>query len=329
MTMKYYNIPKETMIDLYNTMLKIRMVEEAIGAHYHEDNMHTPIHLCIGQEAIAAGVCQNLEEKDRIFSNHRNHGHYIAKGGNIKAMISELHNKETGCSHGRGGSMHLVDNEKGIPITSSIVAGGVPIATGSALTSRLTNDNCVSIAFLGDAASEEGVVFESLAFAVLKNLPIVYICENNLYSVGTPINEREKESSIYKKFTGLLPSIQIDGNNVFEVYEKTAQAINAARRGEGPTFIECLTYRWKDHHDTRTGTEEKTGYRTEEEWASWVSKCPIKHCYDYLVNHDIIRKEEEDKCRSSINKQIEEAFLYAIKSDLPKQSHLYKGLLAR
>ena len=149
--MKNYDIQNEIMLNLYNTMLKIRMVEEEIAARYREDNMRTPIHLYIGQEAIAAGVCQNLKDTDKIFSNHRNHGHYIAKGGDLKAMIAELHNKETGCSRGRGGSMHLVDNTKGILITSSIVAGGVPIATGSALTSTLTKDNNVSVAFFGDA----------------------------------------------------------------------------------------------------------------------------------------------------------------------------------
>ena len=324
--MKNYDIQNEIMLNLYNTMLKIRMVEEEIAARYREDNMRTPIHLYIGQEAIAAGVCQNLKDTDKIFSNHRNHGHYIAKGGDLKAMIAELHNKETGCSRGRGGSMHLVDNTKGILITSSIVAGGVPIATGSALTSTLTKDNNVSVAFFGDAASEEGVVYESLCFAVLKNLPIVYICENNLYSVGTAINEREKEASLYRKFSGLLPSIQIDGNNVFEVYEKAKSAINVARNGNGPTFIECLTYRWKDHHDTRTGTEENSGYRTKKEWESWVERCPINHCHDYLMDYGVLQKKDENDYKLLIRKQIEEAFYYAINSDLPNPNSLYDGL---
>lgn len=327
--MKSYNIRNEIMLNLYNTMLKIRMVEEAIGVRYCEDNMHTPIHLYIGQEAIAAGVCQNLDDNDKVFSNHRNHGHYIAKGGNLNAMIAELHNKKTGCSHGRGGSMHLVDNAKGFPITSSIVAGGVPIATGSALTSSLTKDNNVSVAFFGDAASEEGVVYESLCLAVLKDLPIVYICENNLYSVGTPINEREKEKSLYKKFSGLLPSIQIDGNNVFEVYEKSKDAIRMARDGRGPTFIECLTYRWKDHHDTRTGTEANSGYRTKEEWASWILKCPIRHCREYLINNGILIKKDENNFKMLIKEQIDEAFCYATNSDLPNPESLYDGLWGR
>lgn len=319
------NLSVDTLLELYTTMKKIRLAEEKIAAHYREDNMHTPVHLYIGQEAIAAGVCLNLTKGDKVFSNHRNHGHYIAKGGNLNSMIAELHNKETGCSRGHGGSMHLVDNKAGFPITSSIVAGGVPIGTGDALATSILGENRVSVVFMGDAATEEGVVYESLCFAVLMNLPVIYICENNQYSVGTHLSKREKEQQVSKKFEGILPIETIDGNDVLAVYEASRRAIDNARSGGGPTFIEFITYRLKDHHDVRTGVE--AGYQSQEEWDHWSARCPILSFEQYLFEKEMISEEIIKEIETSYINKLEQAFCYAQESKLPDIGNLYNGLL--
>ena len=199
---KINDIPKEVLRELYAIMLKIQKVQLKIAELYHEDEMKTPIHLYLGQEAVAAGVCANLNRDDYVFSNHRGHGHYIAKGGDIKAMVAELYNRATGCSRGRGGSMHLIDTAVGVLGSSSIVGGGIPIATGAALGSLLKKDNRVSVAFFGDAAVEEGVIYESINFAKLKNLPVVYVCENNFYAVCSHLSRRQAKDDIYRRFDG-------------------------------------------------------------------------------------------------------------------------------
>ncbi|MDD4565845.1 MAG: thiamine pyrophosphate-dependent dehydrogenase E1 component subunit alpha [Eubacteriales bacterium] len=319
-----YNLSAEALLELYKTMKRIRMTEEKIAAHYREDNMHTPVHLYIGQEAIAAGVCANLSKDDKLFSNHRNHGHYLAKGGNLKAMIAELHNKETGCSKGYGGSMHLVDNNVGFPITSSIVAGGVPIGTGDALAASTLGEGRVTVVFMGDAATEEGVVYESLCFAVLKNLPVVYICENNLYSVGTHLLKREKEQRVSKKFEGILPVYTVDGNDVLAVYESSRKAIEHARYGRGPSFIEYVTYRLRDHHDTKTGVE--AGYQSQEEWDSWKEKCPIAAFERILSKENLIDTDIISGIEETNKNELNDAFRFAEESRLPDVGNLYNGL---
>jgi len=319
------DISKEVLLELYKTMLKIRKVELKVDELYHEDEMKTPVHLCIGQEAVAAGVCANLHVDDYVFSNHRGHGHYIAKGGNVKAMIAELYNRETGCSRGRGGSMHLVDTSVGLLGTSSIVGGCVPIATGTALGSVLQKNNRVSIAFFGDAAVEEGVVYESINFAMLKRLPVIYVCENNFYSVFSHLSKRQAKDDIYRRFQGLsIPGFRVDGNNVIEVYQIAKKAIDNARKGGGPSFIECRTYRLKDHHGTGSGVE--IGYRTQEEVDEWAAKCPLKSLECFLLEQDLINIKEIEKITAVIDREIEQAFKFAQRSLLPKGNEILKYL---
>jgi len=254
-------MPKEVLRELYRTMLRLQKVELRIAELYHQDEMKTPVHLCLGQEAVAAGVCLNLTKDDRVFSNHRGHGHYLAKEGDLKAMIAELYNRETGCSRGRGGSMHLIDTSVGVLGTSSIVGGCIPIATGAALSSVIQKDSRVSVAFFGDAAIEEGVIYESINFAMLKTLPVIYVCENNFYSVFSHLSKRQAGDDIYRRFAGFsIPSYRVDGNNVIEVYTVARKAVNNARRGGGPSFIECRTYRTRDHHGPRSGVDQYQVY---------------------------------------------------------------------
>ncbi|MBM2824408.1 MAG: Dehydrogenase [Dehalococcoidales bacterium] len=311
-----HDIPPEVLRELYLMMLKIQKVELKVAELYHEDEMHTPVHLCLGQEAIAAGVCANLERSDYVFSNHRGHGHYIAKGGDIKAMVAELYNRATGCSQGRGGSMHLVDTSVGILGTSSIVAGGVPLATGAALASVLKKDGRVSVAFFGDAAVEEGVIFESINFAMLKKLPVVYVCENNFYAVFSPISKRQAGDNIYRRFGGLaIPGYRVDGNNVIEVYRTAQQAIEKARQGGGPSFLECRTYRLRDHHDTGSGVE--VGYRTQAEVDEWEARCPVHNFERFLLEQKLITAREIEEMTSSLDREVAEAFQFAQDSPLP------------
>jgi len=322
---KISDIPREILLELHRTMLKINKAELKIAELYHEDEMKTPVHLCIGQEAIAAGVCLNLNSGDHVFSNHRGHGHYIAKKGDLKAMVAELYNRETGCSKGRGGSMHLIDTTVGLPGTSSIVGGCIPIATGSALASRLKNEGRVSVAFFGDAAVEEGVIYESINFAMLKKLPVVYICENNFYSVFSHLNKRQASDDIYRRFEGLaIPSYRVDGNNVIEVYRIANKAVKQARGGGGPSFIEARTYRLKDHHGTGSGVE--VGYRTQEEVDEWASRCPVNNFERFLLEQKLMTVKEADEYNSKLDREIKEAFEFAKNSPLPSEDDVLENL---
>lgn len=232
------NLKIENVLAMYKSMLKIRMVETAIADNYYNEvrEMHTPVHLYDGQEAVAVGVCIQLDKEDVIFSNHRCHGHYLAKGGNLKAMIAELFTKESGCCHGMGGSMHLTDRSAGVAVSSAIVAGNVSVATGYALAMKQQESPNIAVAFLGDGASEEGSVYESICFAQIHKLPILYVCENNLYAISTKLEIREPLPSISAKFKTIMPTKMIDGNNVFEVFEETRHILRQIRCGKGPFF---------------------------------------------------------------------------------------------
>lgn len=305
-------------IELYRCMKRIRMFEDAIADDYPNRNMHTPIHLYTGQEAVAAGVCMNLQTADTVVSNHRCHGHYIAKGGDCRKLVAELYNKETGCSKGRGGSMHLMDEENNFMLSSSIVAGGVPLGTGIGLKNQITDQENIVVIFMGDAATEEGCVYESICFSALKKLPVLYVCENNQYSICTPLDKREPTNCISDKFKGILPVSVVDGNDVEEVYMTAKDVIARIRRGEGPSFIECNTYRLRDHHNTGTGVE--LGYRSQEEWDLWNAKSPILNYEEKLKSNNILNNRLTAEIEDVIKKEIEEAFLFAQESELPQGS---------
>ncbi len=319
------DLSRDKLLELYTVMLRIRMVELRIEELYPQDEMKTPIHLCIGQEAIPAGVCANLNRDDYAFSTHRGHGPYIAKGGDLKAMIAELYGKETGCSKGRGGSMHLVDLAVGFYGTSSIVGGSIPIATGAALSAILQKNNRVSVVFFGDAAVEQGAFYESVNFAALKKLPIVYVCENNYYSVCTPLSKRQPNNNLYYRAEGFsIPSYEVDGNNVIEVYGVANNAIKHARNGNGPSLIECKTYRWRGH--AGAGSDVHFGYRTQDELDKWADRCPLKNHERYLIERKISTKREMEDIKKALKKELDEAFEYAKSSPSPNVNEISKYL---
>lgn len=306
---------------MYETMLRIRRFEEVVGDYVLKGEIQTPCHLYIGEEAVATGVCLALKKEDYIFGTHRSHGHYIAKGGDIKKLMAEIFCKKTGCSGGKGGSMHVIASEVGLLGTAAIVAASIPIAVGAALSSNIKRQNRVSVSFFGDGAVNEGVFYEALNFASLKKLPVIFICENNLYSTHMPIRETLADTNIAKKAKVFnMPGIQIDGNDVTKVYQTTKAAVNRARKGGGPTLIECKTYRWRGHVGPQDDLDK--GLRTKKELDSWIKKCPIKRLEKVLK----ISKIQKEKIAKKIEKEIEEAVIFAKRSPYPEKKEIFNDV---
>jgi len=314
---------KGKLLSLFYEMLRIRLIEEAIEERYHEDEMKSPIHLVIGQEAVSVGSCAAMKNDDLIYCGHRTHGHYLAKGGSLKGMLSELYCRINGCAGSRGGSMHLLDKSVGMAGSSAIVAGAIPIATGAALSFQLKKQGNAALVYFGDAATEEGACWEAINFGILRKLPVIYFCENNFFSVCSPLEVRQPpDIKIYKKAASFgLPSVQVDGNNVLAVYESTKEAIDRARNGGGPTFIEAITYRMRGHGGA--GDDSASGYRDLEEIRHWETYCPIKRFYDFLIELNCYDEHKRKKDEKNIAEEIESAFEHAISSPNPEEKDLY------
>lgn len=310
-----------TLRSMYVTMLRIRRFEEKVAELLLREEIKCPTHLYTGQEAVAAGVCANLQKDDYVFSTHRSHGHYLAKGGDIKALMAELYGRATGCARGKGGSMHLASPDVGFQGSCAIVAGTVPLAVGAALAFSIQKGARVSVAFFGDGAVNEGVFYESLNFAALKKLPVVFVCENNLYSTHMPISACLADTDIYKKADAFsLPGVRVDGNSVIEVYEAAKKAVEDARRGKGPALMECMTYRWRGHVGPNYDLDK--GLRNQEELDSWMDRCPIKTLERLLLKHNIVSESEKNQIYESIEKEIGEAIVFAKKSPYPDETKL-------
>lgn len=319
------DISATTLLAMYKTMLRIRKFEEKVAELVTGAEIKCPTHLYIGQEAVAAGVCANLRQDDWVFSTHRNHGHYIAKGGDLKALMAELFGKETGCSRGRGGSMHTAAPEIGLPGSSAIVAGTIPLAVGTALAFHMQNKDAVAVAFFGDGAVNEGVWYESLNFASIKKLPVIFVCENNLYSTHMPISSCLADTDIYKKADAFnMPGVQVDGNNVMEVFKVAKKTIADARDGNGPTLMECLTYRWRGHVGPNFDLDK--GMRSKEELDYWMSRCPVRQLRKFLLKNGIMSKTEETQIDAAIGLEVEEAVIFARESPYPDESELLNNV---
>ena len=318
----------ETLKQMYYQMLRIRMVEEKIAELYPEQEMRCPVHLCIGQEAVAAGVCAKLSRDDYVMSNHRSHAHYLAKGGDLKAMLAELYGKVTGCSKGRGGSMHLVDLSAGFLGATPIVGSTVSIAVGVAFGSVMRNEPRVTVIFFGDATAEEGVFHESLNFAMLKKLPIVFVCENNLYSVQSPLSVRQPEDrEIFEMAKGHgMESYQDDGNDVIKVHQLAERAIHKARQGGGATFLEFKTYRWREHCGPYYDFD--LGYRTESEFQKWKRRCPIKKLERQLLKDGVLHNQDINDMLSGLEAEITAAVAFAKESPSPEEPLLLEHVYA-
>jgi len=314
-------------VDLLKQMMRIRLIEEAIASRYAVDSkMRCPTHLCIGQEAVAAAVGLALRKDDLMVSAHRAHGHYLAKGGDLQAMLAEIYGKVTGCSKGKGGSMHLVDRRVGFMGSTAIVGGTIPVGVGLGLSIKLKHTDQVSCVYLGDGATEEGVFYESVNFAVLKQLPVLFICENNLYSVYSPLKVRQPEGRSISSMVDALgcSSACGDGNNVQEVYTMVNSAIKRIRLGEGPEFLEFATYRWLEHCGPHY--DNNIGYRTEEEFLAWKEKDPLRLQEEELVARGTMSTEDIDEMKRLLTLEVEEAFIFAEASDFPEPEDVFKDL---
>lgn len=320
-------IPVDTLKRMYVTMVRIRKFEEKVAELLisPKKEITTPCHLYTGQEAVATGVCANLRKDDYVYSTHRSHGHYIAKGGNLNALMAELYCKRTGCSRGKGGSMHIASPEVGLPGSSAIVGGTIPIAVGTAMAFSMQKKDNVSVAFFGDGAVHEGVFYESLNFASLRKLPVVFICENNLYCTHLSLGDTLAEPNIYTKAEAFaMPGVRVDGNNVREVYAIAKKAVENARHGKGPTLIEAMTYRWLGHVGPYDDLDK--GLRSKDEVECWKKRDPLKNHEEFLLKHDIMSEQEKDEVYATVSREVEETVKFAKQSPYPEETALLRDV---
>jgi TPP-dependent pyruvate/acetoin dehydrogenase alpha subunit len=303
-------------------MLRVRRIEEGIAELYKEQEMRTPAHFSVGQEAVAVGVCGALERHDVVYSGHRCHAHYLAKGGDLTALVAELYGKEAGCARGRGGSVHLTDPEVGLIASSAILAQTIPVAVGSALSFKMDGARRVAVTFFGDGAVDEGVFHESLNWAAVRRLPVVFVCENNLYATHSPLSVRlPAGTEIYRRAAAYrIASERIDGNDLVAVYRGARQAVERCRRGQGPVFLECMTYRWLEHVGPLDDSDR--GYRTAAEIAAWKRRDPVTRSARMLVAANATTRAELTELESQIQAELAEAVAAARRAPWPDPKDL-------
>jgi TPP-dependent pyruvate/acetoin dehydrogenase alpha subunit len=294
----------------------IRRVEEEVARIYPTDKIKSPVHLSIGQEAVSVGVCEALRPHDVVFGFYRSHALYLAKGGDLKKMIAELYAKVTGCAKGKGGSMHLVDVEHGIMGTSAVVGTGIPQAVGFAYALKVKRSDAVVADFFGDGAVDEGVFHESMNFAALKKLPIIFVCENNSYAINSRQLDRQPLANICERAaTYGMRAAKIDDNDVLEIYRQVREAVDDMRRhASGPRFFECMTYRWKEH----VGPNEDFGvYRSKSEAEPWFERDQVK------AIGSLLDAEQRAHIEAAVEAEIREAFDFAEASPFAADDELY------
>lgn len=318
---------KAVYLDLYRVMLQIRLAELKIAEIYPSDKIQSPVHLSIGQEAVSAGVCRALKVTDHLYGTYRSHGIYIAKGGDLNKMFAELYAKDTGCARGKGGSMHLVAPEVGLMACSAIVASVIPVATGDALAAKVQGDKRVSVSFSGDGSVDEGVFYESVNFAVLKRLPILYVVENNQYAIHSKVKDRHGQTELYRLTEGLgLPGHRFDGNDVAEVYGATLKAAEKIRKGQGPVLLEFTTYRMREHVGIASDISE--AYRITGESGRAVKNDPLEKAKKVLKKEYGVKDSEFAAMTELSAREVEAAVQFAEKSPFPAPRQLFDYVYA-
>ena len=309
-------VEKELCLKMYEQMLTIRRFEEKAIELFEHNVLRGNIHPCIGQEAVSVGICSNLRRDDYMVNTHRGHGNCIAKGADLKLMMAELLGKSTGYCKGKGGSMHIADFEGGNLGANGIVGGGIPIAVGAGISIQNRGTDQVVACFFGDGASNQGTFHESMNLAALWRLPVIFICENNLYALSTPVKEAISVPHISDRAKAYgIPGFHIDGNDIVEVYTKMKEATEKARAGEGPTLLDCVTYRFFGHF---TGDPGKgLTYRTKQEMDQWLNRCPIKTFRERLFQEKIMAEEMDKKIEANVKASIDEAVQFAKESPFP------------
>ncbi len=313
--------------DLYLRMLRVRAIEESIATRYAEQEMRCPVHLSIGQEGPAVGVCAALKIDDYVMSTHRSHGHYLGKGGDLKSMMAEFYGRAAGCSVGKGGSMHLIDMKVGFLGATPIVGSTVAIATGAAFGVRLRGEKRVVVSFFGEGSTEEGVFHEAMNFASLKKLPIVFVCENNLYSVYSPLSVRQPVRPLAALARAhAIRAMKGDGNDIVATLRLATTAVKHARSGAGPVFLELDTYRWREH--CGPNYDNDIGYRAEAEFQKWKKRDPLARCEKRLAAAKAFKPGELEAAKARFSAEIEEAFRYAKSCPYPDKSELMTEVYA-
>ena len=316
--------PRETLLWMYLTMRRIRRFEETAEQLFKAARMRGTVHFYIGEEATAAGVCALLRRQDYITSTHRGHGHCIAKGGELSKMMAELLGRVTGYCGGKGGSMHIADIELGILGANGIVGAGMPIAVGAALGSRIRGEDKVTVCFFGDGAGPTGAFHESVNFAALQKLPVVFVCENNQYGMSTTTEMSNAGPGIGARGTMYgIPGVVVDGNDVFAVFEVAREAVARAKSGEGPTLIESKTYRMKGHTVNDLAT-----YRSEDEVKEWAAKDPILRFVARVTQDGALKQEDLDGLDAQIEKEIADAVEFGEASPFPLLEAIEQGVYA-
>lgn len=304
----------------YRSLYRIRRVEEDIAVIYPTDKIKSPVHLSIGQEAVSVGVCEALRPSDAVFGTYRGHAMYLAKGGDLKKMVAELYGKATGCAKGKGGSMHIIDAESGVMGTSAIVGTTIPISVGYAYGLKYKGLDSIVVSFFGDGAVDEGVFHESMNFAALKRIPVLFICENNFYAIHSHHMDRHHSDNICERArTYGMPAERIEDSDIFKIYEFTKRYADEMRKGKsGPVFLECITSRWKEH--VGPNDDFHLGYRSKDEVEQWIEDDQIKKIRSLLDTNDAAAIESE------VEQEIKEAFQFAEASPFPNAEELYKDI---
>ena len=317
-------IENEKLIDMYRVMVRIRTFEERAYKDFTGGRIPGILHLYTGEEAVATGACANLRPDDYITSTHRGHGHVIAKGAKTDRMMAELHGKKTGYCRGRGGSMHIADTDIGILGANGIVGGGIPIAGGAALSAQKRGTDQVCLCFFGDGASNTSRFHEGVNLASIWKLPVVYVIENNLYGETTHVSYAMNVPNVADRACAYgIPGKIVDGNDVLAVYEAVGEAVARARKGEGPTIVECKTYRWHGHY---IGDPET--YKSKEEVEEWKKRDPIPRFRKYLIENKVLAEEDANKIDHEISDEIDNAVKFAEESPLPEPEETLEGVYA-
>ena len=312
--------------EMLRAMRRIRAVEERIAEVYSEQEIRCPTHLSVGQEMPPVAVCSSLTPADQVVSTHRSHAHYLAKGGDLNAMIAELYGKATGCSKGKGGSMHLVDRRAGFMGCTPIVGSSIPIGAGLALSLQLRGSDAIACVFHGDGSVEEGVFYETANFAAVRSLPLLFVCENNLYSVYSPLHVRQPAG---RSIAGLasaigVPSVAFTGTDAGELREIAAEQIAAVRAGSGPRFLEIATYRWREH--CGPNYDNDLPYRDESEFLAWQARDPLAILEHKLRSDGVLAQVQLDKMDAGIADEIDRAFAAARAAPFPPPESMCSGL---
>ncbi|MBX5328506.1 MAG: pyruvate dehydrogenase (acetyl-transferring) E1 component subunit alpha [Candidatus Bathyarchaeota archaeon] len=318
------NLPKDKLAEMLRKMFEIRLFEEKVFELYAQNLVPGTIHLYAGEEAVAVGVCSNLRKDDYITSTHRGHGHCIAKGADLKRTMAEILGKKTGYCKGKGGSMHIADFRIGMLGATAVVGAGIPIAVGAGLSIKLRRTNQVVACFFGEGASNQGTFHEGINMASIWKLPVIFVCENNLYAMGTRQSiVMNIENIADRAIAYCIPGVFVDGNDVLAVYEATEKAVERARKGEGPTLIECKTYRHRGHSRV-----DPARYRPKEEVAEWLAKDPIKRFKEKLIHTKALSETEIQHIEKEVSVEIEEAVKFAIESPFPEPEEALEDVYA-